>query len=103
MGGEDWEREWLWWIVFVPVYLICGIMFARFVGTFLLRMWTQDIVSSKFTHETVATLLQGILNEPQVTDSLAASMKQDTLITAASSLVGGVLRNSEVQQSTSDI
>jgi len=100
--GEDWESAWVWWLVFVPVYVIVFIYFTRFLGTFLLRQWTRDIVQAQFTHQAIGDLLAGILAEPKVTNTLAASMQQGALVEAAAILVASVVRSSEVQAAAAE-
>lgn len=95
--GSNWEREWLWWIVAVPFYLFAAIYFARFVGSFLMRIWIWEIVNSPWVHGAVITLLTGILSEETADLLFAAALAKPAVVQAASTLTANVISSHQVQ------
>jgi len=96
------QREGLWWILFFPVYLGCGIYFVRFLGVILGHMWIRDFVSSTFVHQAAGTLVAGIMSDPQIQDVLVEVMEQPAMKKAASELTAAVLKSQHVQRAAAE-
>lgn len=95
--GSNWEREWLWWLVAVPFYLFATIYFARFVGSFLMRVWIWEIVNSPWVHGAVITLMTGILSEETADLLFAAVLSKPAVVQAASAMTSNVISSKDVQ------
>lgn len=97
--GPNWEREWLWWLVAVPFYLFAAIYFARFVGSFLMRVWIWETVNSPWVHGAVITLMAGILSEDTVDLLFTAVLSKPAVVEAASEMTSSVISSKQVQES----
>lgn len=95
--GPNWEREWLWWLVSVPFYLFAAIYFARFVGSFLMRIWIWEIVNSPWVHGAVITLLTGVLSEETADLLFEAVLAKPAVVQAVSALTASVITSDQVQ------
>jgi len=92
-----WEREWIWWVVAVPFYVFAAIFFARFVGSYLMRIWTWEIVNSPWVHGAVITLLTGVLSEESADELFAAQLTKPVMVEATSTLTSDVISSLPVQ------
>lgn len=96
--GANSEREWLWWVVAVPFYVFVAIYFARFVGSYLMRVWLWEIVNSPWVHGAIITLLSGILSEDAADDLFAAALSKPAVVGSASTLTASVITSQPVQE-----
>lgn len=90
--GKNWERSWLWWCVAVPIDVCLAIYFTRFVGSFVGRIWLQEISESAVTRQAIIALLTGLVRDARVPGLVTALLEHDQVVGAARGLTAGVLR-----------
>jgi len=96
--GGDWEREWVWWLVAVPLDVSLVIFFTRYLASFLFRVWLRDLSESAIIRDTMVKVFSGIAEDTRFQNTVASVLEADEVVRGVSGLICGVMNNPEVHQ-----
>lgn len=96
--GRSLERKWLWWCVAVPFNLFAATYFARFAGSFLMRIWIWELVNSPWVHEAFVSLWAGVLSEEAADMLFVSVLAKPVVPEATSTLTAAVVSCHDVQE-----
>lgn len=100
-NGSNWEKSWVWWLIAVPLDVSLVIFFARYLASFLFRVWLRDLADSLIIRETIVKVFSGIVEDKRFHSTVASLLEADEVVRGVSSLVCGVMGNPGVHQALS--
>lgn len=97
-GGNAWEKSWVWWLIAVPIDVGLVIFFARYLASFLFRVWLRDLSESLVLKETLVKVCSGIAEDERFRSTVAGFFGTEEVLRGVSALVSGVICNPGVRQ-----